>query len=336
MRRTYLVIVLLLMAMALGLSSCSSAPNYWKDASPGQKKILVSFPPLYAITHEIAGKDAYVLCMLSTQGPHDYDGGPTDLPKVNKADLFIFNGLSLDDGFAEKMLRNHKNRNLAVLNVGEVLDEKHHNLLLHTKHEEPEAEKKHDDHHDHKHGDHDPHIWLGPAQAIAMTNIIAAKLAAIDPAHAKGYEARAKTLVEALTKLKNEGDDLFKGKEATNIVTMHEAFGYFGQRKNFPTIKIVASIQSAPGVDPDASSIKRLVKICREKNVKVIAKEPQYSDRQVASLQQSLKREGIDVKVITLDPLETAELAPGSLNPDPSYYLKKMRENIETLAKALP
>jgi zinc transport system substrate-binding protein len=325
------------MALAFGFTSCNKMPDVWFEAKPGQPKILVSFPPLYAITKAIAGDDAYVLCMLTTQGPHDYDGGPTDLPKVNKADLFIYNGLSLDDSFADRMLRNHKNRKLVVLSVGEVINEKQHNLMLHTKHEAHEEGKKDDDHHGHKHGDHDPHIWLGPTQAIAMTNIIAAKLAEIDKAHAKGYEARAKAFIDELMKIKAAGDEAFKNKEETNIVTMHEAFGYFGQRKNFPIIKIVGTIQTAPGMDPDAASMKRLVTTCREKNVKVIAVEPQYSTRQADQLLKSLEREGVkNVKIITLDPLETADVAPGQVNPDPGYYLKKMRENIDTLAKALP
>jgi len=325
-------------ATLASLQGCTPQANFWEEAKAGQKKILVSFPPLYAITKEIAGDDAYVLCLLNTKGPHDYDGGPTDLPKVNKADLFIYNGLSIDDTFANRMLKNNRNRTLSVLNVGEVLDDKHHNLLLHTKPHEHEPGKKDDDHHGHDHGDHDPHIWLGPMQAVAMTNIIAAKLAEIDPAHAEGYKVRAKKFVEELHKIKVMGDELFKGKEEANIVTMHEAFGYFGQRKNFPIIKIVATIQTAPGVDPDPANMLRLAKICREKNVKVIAVEPQYSAQQANKLQEKLKRDNnIDVKIIMLDPLETVDRLPeGKLNPDASYYLTKMKKNIETLAKALP
>jgi zinc transport system substrate-binding protein len=333
MRRTYLLVSVLFIATAFGISSCSKTPDFWKEATAGQKRILVSFPPLYAITAAIAGEDAYVLCMLTTQGPHDYDGGPTDRLMLEKADLFIFNGLSLDDNFAEKMLNNHRGAKPATLNVGEVLDEDHHNLLLHTKHD---PDHKHE-HHGHKHGDHDPHVWLGPAQAIAMTKIIQAKLAEIDPKNKMAYEERANKFIDELKDIKTFGDEAFKDKKHTNIITMHEAFAYFGQRKNFPAIKIVASIQTAPGVDPDAAAMARLVKKCREENVGVIAVEPQYSSRQAESLQTSLKRENVNVKIVTLDPMETAPLAgSGKMNPDPAFYLKKMRENIDALAKALP
>src|SRR5437867_4108085 len=106
MRRSYLVLLLLVILSLplLYMSGCTPAPDFWTEAKPGQKKILVSFPPLYCITHAVAGEDAYVLCLLTTEGPHDYDGAPTDALKVGEADLVISNGLGLDDAFIDKML----------------------------------------------------------------------------------------------------------------------------------------------------------------------------------------------------------------------------------------
>ena len=84
MRRSHLLTVFCLSLLWIE-SGCTKLPNYWDEAKPGQKRILVSFPPLYAITHAVAGDDAYVLSMLSVNGPHGYDFNTTDLSKVNKA-----------------------------------------------------------------------------------------------------------------------------------------------------------------------------------------------------------------------------------------------------------
>ena len=54
MRRPYLLI-LLLVPLFFVCVGCGRTPNFWVEAKPGQKKILVSFPPLYAITHAVAG-----------------------------------------------------------------------------------------------------------------------------------------------------------------------------------------------------------------------------------------------------------------------------------------
>ena len=324
MWRAYLLVLLCLSL----LGGCNTAPDYWTEAKPSQKKILVSFPPLYSFTHAVAGEDAYVLCMLTAQGPHGHDVAATDMLKVNKADLFIYNGLTLDELFVEKMLREHKNKSILTLNVGEVLNDKHHDLMLHGEghvHVVGGVE--------HKHGEHDPHFWLGPDRAIAMTKIIADKLVAIDPAHETGYRARMEKYVAELKKLDAEGKTAFKDKKV-KMVTMHEAFGYFADAFD---ITIVATIQKTPGLDPDAASMARLIKVCKEEKVSIIAVEPQYSETQAKALQAILQKDGIKASIVTLDPLETANVAAGKkFNPDPDFYLKKMRENIAAIVKALP
>ena len=233
MRRPYLLCPLLF-SIALGSSGCTPAPDFWVEAKPSQNKILVSFPPLYCITHAVAGDDAYVLCLLTSQGPHDYDGGPTDPLKVADADLVISNGLGLDDAFVDKMLRAART-SPKTLNVGAVMEKN----ILHE-----DKGHLHDDGKIHIHGQHDPHIWLGPEQAIAMTRIIAGKLADIDPAHKEGYAEREEKFIEELKKLEEHGKTAFKDKTHKNIVTMHESFGYFV--KPFG-LTVVRPIQAKPG-----------------------------------------------------------------------------------------
>ena len=329
MRGPYLLASLGFSLIFLALSGCSPAPNFWAEAKPGQKKILVSFPPLYSITHAVAGDHAYVLCLLSGQGPHDYDGAASDLLKVKHADLFIYNGLTLDDIFADKIVNKHTNAALKVLNVGEVLEKDYHDDLLHG----DGKEHDHGDGKKHKHGEHDPHVWLGPVQAKAMTNIIADKLGAIDPTNKKSYDANAKKYCDELDKLHAYGKAALKDKKNKKIITNHEAFAYFADAFG---IKIVGTIQVRPGVAPDGVAMKELVNHCVNDKVSLLAVEPQYPSNQAEALQRTLKGKGIAIDIVRLDPLETAPLADKKINPDPGYYLLKMRENIDTLAKALP
>ncbi len=331
MRRAYLLIPLGFLFMSLGLVGCSPAPKMWTGAKEGQKKILVSFPPLYAITQAVAGSDAYVLCLLTTQGPHDYQGDQKDLFMVNEADLFIYHGMTLDDQFVSKMLRNHKNRTLTSFAVGNALEKKRHDLMLHGHHDEgPE-------HKGHKHGDHDPHLWLGIPQTVEMTKLIAAQLAELDPANKKGYEKRAAEFVVQLDKLHADGKAKFKDKKNKKFISMHEAFEYFADADHGFDLTIAGVIQKKPGLDPDAASMAKLIETCKKGDVRVIAVEPQYSQAQAETLQRTLKKAGIDARIITLDTLETAEAGKDQkFNPDPEYYLKRMKENIDTLAKALP
>ncbi|MBM3993945.1 MAG: zinc ABC transporter substrate-binding protein [Planctomycetes bacterium] len=331
MRWSYLFILSCLSLSHLGCSGCAQAPDFWIEAKPGQKKVLVSFPPLYAITHAVAGDDAYVLSMLTTEGPHGYHGAATDLFRINKADLLISNGLELDDAFVNKMLRGHSNGSLVTLNIGE--------SLLAT---QPALVKKgdgkwcvHADGTKHKLGEFDPHLWLGPPQAKAMTRLIAAKLSEIDPAHKAGYEERAAKFIAELEDVENQGKKKLHGKANKKLVTMHEAFAYFASAFD---LEIARAIQKNPGVDPDPVSVKDLVELCQAVDgPRVIAVEPQFSTGQADALKASLKNRGVLIKIVTLDPLETAEIPAGRrFNPDPRYFIDTMRKNIETLAEALP
>jgi ABC-type Zn uptake system ZnuABC Zn-binding protein ZnuA len=345
MRRSYLFVIATLalpVLLMFAVSGCSNVPNFWTDAKAGQKKVLVSFPPLYSFAYAVGGDDAYVLCLMTATGPHGHDVAATDMYKIDKADLFIYNGLSLDDQFANKMMRDQKNKSLFALNIGAVLEEKHHDLLLHG--DDHDHDKKGDDKHDkkkdaghkedgHHHGEHDPHVWLAPDRAIVMTKIIADKLAAIDSAKASKYQERQKKYEAELKKLDEEGKTAFKGKKI-KMVTMHDAFDYFASAFD---IDIVDSIQKRPGQDPDQASLNRLVKKCKEENVTIIAVEPQYPEDRAEALKKTLHdTHKLDVQIIRLDPMETAELGKGQkYNPDPGFYIDTMKKNIANLKAAV-
>src|SRR3712207_1564206 len=105
--------------LALAVSGCSRPHDHWSAARDGQKRVLVTFPPLYCLTQAIAGEDAYVLCYLTGNGPHDATFSPQDAVKVRGADLVIMNGLELDEHFMTKLIRSSGNRDVATLEVGE-------------------------------------------------------------------------------------------------------------------------------------------------------------------------------------------------------------------------
>ena len=307
----------------LAFGGCSTPPDSWKGAKPGQKRVLVSFAPLYSLTTAIAGDDAYVNCFLTgDNGPHGYGFTPQDRPKLRGADLLISNGLQLDNDFINKL--NATRPPVPELRVGEVIPKE----LLHVVDEDAvKAEGGH------VHGIYDPHIWLGPAHAVAVAEKIAAKLGEIDPEHKSGYERRAAELITKIRAMHEDGKAKLAGKKNRNLVTMHESMHYFADAFD---LTVVGAIQKQPGQDPDAAAFAQLERLCRDKQVAAIAVEPQYSQGQAEQLRKQLTRRGLDVKLVEFDPLETAPAAPGSTNPNPDYYLNGMRRNLDNLAKALP
>ena len=98
-------------------------------------------------------------------------------------------------------------------------------------------------------------------------------------------------------------------------------------------VRFAGSPEALAGTKRDAQTQQaKLIGLCKNEGVRVIAVEPQYPDAMAKNLQAELGRAGVQVKIITLDPIET--VPRDKLTPD--LYSKKMRENIDTLAQALP
>jgi zinc transport system substrate-binding protein len=196
--------------------------------------------------------------------------------------------------------------------------------------DDDDKDEKKGGHHHHHHGGSDPHVWLGIPEAIALTQCIRDELVKADPEHRGNYEKRAADYILKLEKLGADGKKALADKKDRNIVAFHDSLQYFARSFG---LKVVASIEGLAGQEPDPGRFKDLLKACQRDNVRVIAVEPQYPRNTAAkSLLTELKAKGVpDVVFAEVDPLETAE--PDQLKPD--YYEKKMRENIENLAKAL-
>ncbi len=303
---------------------CGTAPDLWKAAKPGQVKVLASFPPIFSLATTIGGDQAYVQCLLTATGPHDYKYTNTDAFYFRGADLVLCNGLELDEHFIDRLARSAGTSRQKIVRLGNLLPEK---MLV-----EGECHHVHKDDEHHHHG-FDPHVWLGPPHLQKIADTIAEKLAALAPAHKDEFQKRADEIKRQIQTIQTDGQAAVKGKKNRKIITTHESLKYFGDGIG---IEIVGSIQTTPGQEADAANLARLVKLCQDKEVAVITVEPQYPKAQAETLRDHLQKKGMKIKIVEIDPLETANAVADSRKPDPKMFLEKYRENVKTLVEALP
>jgi zinc transport system substrate-binding protein len=328
------VVASIALASLLWASGCGAPRSDWENVPGGPKHVLVSFPPLYCFAKSVAGPDAKVLSLLTTVGPHDYQPTAADALKVRRADLFFINGLGLDE-FVSKLVNSSGNRGLSVVEVGEAIPEKQ---LLKIDEDEHDHGHGHDhkagDSHDH-HGEHDPHVWLGLPEAVIMVNCIRDNLCRIDPDHTEGYTQRAATYVKELEDLKKYGEKELGSKKNPRFIATHDSLRYFARSFDIkPKLEIVGNIQVRAGIGVDAAQLKSLAKLAKEHDVRVIAVEPQYVQAQTEAdaLKREMGAQGAEVRIIEIDPLETV---PKVEDLDAGTYIRKMKANIDALAKAL-
>jgi ABC-type Zn uptake system ZnuABC Zn-binding protein ZnuA len=309
----------LLILFGATLCGCSKATDPWKDVPGGPTRVLVTIPPLYCFAKNVAGEDAAVLCLLGPHGPHDYEPQSADSLKARKADVFFAIGLGLDE-WTEKILNSSGNKKkIKFVEVGEFAG------AIKEEHGKEDQEDK--DHH--HHGGYDPHVWLGIPESIKMVNVIRDTLGEIDSKNKDGYGKRAAAYIKELEKVQADGKAAFKNKKNKKLIATHESLRYLG--KSFE-LEILDSIQARAGIEADAAKMTNLVEIMKKQDVHVIATEPQYPHKAAEILKSKLRNLKADVKLVEIDPLETAPVK----ELDAAYYLKKMRENVTNLAKALP
>ncbi|HEY1377864.1 MAG TPA: metal ABC transporter substrate-binding protein [Gemmataceae bacterium] len=313
-----------LAAGLLALAGCAGGGDGWQDR-PGPK-VLAFFPPLYSLAAQVAGDDAQVQSLLTAKGPHDYEFQPTDARKLRRADLFLINGLGLDDDVGKRLAATAGNPKLKTVEVGESVPEA--DLLAAGGHEH--AEHGHDHGDKHEHGAHDPHVWLGIPEAVHMVGAIRDALTEADPAHKDGYAKRADALTGRLLQLQAEGRDMLRNKsEKARLLTQHDAMRYFARSFGAEVVGVI----DLPGQEPSGQRLRELVKLCRDHEVKLIAVEPQYQANQAGPvILTELHAKGVaGAAFVVLDPMETAD--PAALTPD--FYERTMRANLDNLAGAL-
>jgi ABC-type Zn uptake system ZnuABC Zn-binding protein ZnuA len=172
---------------------------------------------------------------------------------------------------------------------------------------------------------------LGLPQAEAMVECICDELEKVDAARGETYRQRTEAYILQLQKLHQEGKEKMAGKKERSLVSFHNSLHYFA--KSFG-LSIAGVIQTRPGAAGDPGALGDLLKICKEKGVRIIAVEPQFRQTGAAqTLLKELKLRGVpDAQILEIDTLETVS-AGDTL--DPGWYVRRMRANIDTLAREL-
>jgi zinc transport system substrate-binding protein len=265
--KKYFSLILITLVTILLLTSCSEKPVQKASES---FSIVTSFYPIYIFTLNIAkdvpGVQVTNLTKPTTGCLHDYQLTPNDLITLEKADVFVINGLGMES-FMEKVISQQPNLKIIDSSIGiEILD-------------------------------NNPHIWVSISNAIAQVKNISEQLISIDPMHAKQYKKNAEAYVKKLetkrTKM-HAALDRFKGK---SIITFHEAFPYFA--KEFG-LNIIGVVEREPGSEPNAAELSDTIELITKTNTKTIFVEPQYPQISAHTI-----AEETGAKVYTLDPVVT-------------------------------
>ena len=133
----------------------------------------------------------------------------------------------------------------------------------------------------HAHGSGNPHYWLDPANSEIITGFILEALARLDPPNAKHYEARRNAFLARLAEKLREWDAALASLRSMPIIAYHNSWAYFARRFR---LNIAGTIEPRSGVPPNPAHLAGLVQLMREKNIKLILRQPTEPARYPAFL----------------------------------------------------
>lgn len=171
------------------------------------------------------------------------------------------------------------------------------------------------------HGPADPHIWLDPQNAIAMTRAIAGALVRVDPPHAGLYRANADRQIAQLAALDRELAATLTPLRGRSYLVFHDAYQYFEARYG---LRPLGAVTVAPDRPVGARRVAELREAVAAGRVACLFREPQFPPKLIQSL-----NEGGGARIGVLDPLG-ADLAPG-----PGLYPRLLRDLAQSLRTCL-
>ncbi|WP_434761934.1 zinc ABC transporter substrate-binding protein ZnuA [Vibrio fortis] len=254
--------------------------------------ILTSFKPIQMIVTELTqGVSEPDVVMNSNASPHDYALKPSDVKKIQNADMLIWFGPDLE-AFLTKVAKSNDN----LVTISEIP-----NINLREFGEDP-----HDHHHDgHDHGSHDPHFWLGIDQVEVASSYISNKLVEVDPQNADIYKKNLEVFLSQLADKKRSIEAQLAPVKDKGYYVFHDAYSYY--EDEFGLNKL-GHFTVSPERKPGAKTLISIKKTLAKQDVQCVFSEPQFTPAVIESVVR-----GSSTKKGQLDPVGSdIEVGKGS------------------------
>lgn len=275
-------------AFATALCLVLFAPS----GAPAAPSVLATIKPVHSLVAEVmAGAGTPELLIQGAQSEHSYALKPSDAEKIGRARIVFEIGPDLETYLTGPLATLARKADIVVL-------ERAPGVRLLTARRGGLWE----DGSDGGDGPRDPHLWLDPRNAVAMTRAIAAALAKADPPHDRLYAANADRAVRSLAALEKELAARLAPLHGRPYLVFHDAYRYFENRFGLTP---AGAVTAAPDRPVGPRRVEALRAAILKGQIDCVFREPQFSPRLIETLV-----EGSRARIGVLDPLG-ADLTPG-------------------------
>jgi manganese/zinc/iron transport system substrate-binding protein len=303
--------------IALVASGCgvrSGEPPTTEHGASHRLRVVATTGPVGDAVRRIGG-DRIDLAVLMGPGidPHLYKELPSDLKRLDAADVVFYNGLHLEGRMAD-VLERLADRKTVVALADWLAESKDPRLIMHEG----------------GGGLADPHVWHDVALWSECVTRVATALAERDPDGKSVYMANAEALRSELADLDAEARaSLAKvPPERRVLVTAHDAFAYFSRAYGLESLGL-KGISTEDEVD--LGRLEQVVEQLVERQVPAVFVETAVAPRVVQALLEPCAARGHTVQI-------GGELYADALGPRGSGaddYAGMIRANVTTIVNGL-
>ena len=247
-------------------------------------KVVTTFYPLAFFAQQIGGEEVTVQQLIPDNTEvHNWQPSFANILALDKADVIIYNGASLDHWFEDDIIPIIDSSNKIIVETTNGIQ------LLETEQENADYEHT---------GRYDPHTWISPFIAEQQAQNIYEALIQKDPDNMDYYTERWQNLKTLFEELDNNYVSGLSTKHKDEVFVAHSAFGYLADRYGFDQHGVIGI---SADEQPSASVYANIVEMMLEHETYVVYVNPVYADKPAQTLRIELERlSGQDVQILSL------------------------------------
>lgn len=276
------------------LTACASNPSAGQSSSDARAQkpvIAVTVVPEATFAKAVCGDYMDVITAVPPgYSPETYDPTPKEKEELSRASVYFAVGVPVEEA---TILPSVSDESIKIVKLQEEVAKQFPDRTF------PDGER-------------DPHIWLSPKRAKAMTETIAAECGAIDPQNKDVYEQNAESYTAKLDSLDSELKNTFSDLQNKTFLVFHPAFGYLAEDYGLTMYSL-----EEEGKEATPQHLREMIDLAKEKNVRAI-----FYQKEIDSKQSEAFAEEIGGKTIQLSPLA-------------ADYIENLKKMADTMAEAM-
>jgi zinc transport system substrate-binding protein len=254
-------------------------------------KIAVSISPQKYFVEKIGGSLVDVIALVPPgASPHSFEPKPSQMVELSQCILYFTIGIDFEAAWHDRLTSASKNLAIVPTDTGiEKIVSAHEHHDLGDEHEAGDES-----------GEHvrfDPHIWLSPELVKHQAKIICDALTAADSLHKDTYQSNLSGFLKEIQILQEEIRRIRNGcPDNHGFMIFHPAWAYFAREFNLTEYPI-----EIDGKEPSPRELVNLVIFAKEKNIKTIFIQPQFSPQTALQIAKEIGASTIEVNDLAED-----------------------------------